>query len=110
MRQRIYGELQRVARAQETTNYGHVAQLAGLDLDDPPQRDLLAKLLGDISTQEHRLDRPMLSAVVVSSEENMPGKGFFTLARELGLHRGRDDLAFFVRELRRVHSAWKETP
>jgi len=33
----------------------------------------------------------------------MPGQRFFTLARHLDRYTGKDDLAFFVMELKRVH-------
>ena len=38
----------------------------------------------------------------------MPGEGFFTFARNLRLYTGRDDLAYWVEELRRVHAYWSE--
>jgi len=49
----------------------------------------------------------MLSVVVVHKANNIPGQGFFTLARELGLYRGNDDLLFFTEELRKVHEFWR---
>jgi hypothetical protein len=49
----------------------------------------------------------MLTAVVVHRDNNIPGKGFFELAKELGLQKGEDDLTFFAHELTRVHATWK---
>jgi hypothetical protein len=49
----------------------------------------------------------MLSAVVILGREPKPGHGFFTLARELGLHTGHDDDVFWVAEITKVHAAWK---
>ncbi len=108
MHQMIYEELKRVAKGQRTICYGPVAHMVGLDLSDYVQLNQLSAWLGEISTHEHRAGRPMLSAVVVATETNMPGIGFFKLARELGVYRGVDDLAFFVGELRRVHAFWKD--
>jgi hypothetical protein len=108
MHEVVYGELKRLAKTQSTATYGQIAHLAGLELDDLVQRNRLSEMLGEISTHEFRQGRPMLSAVVISSEEGMPGIGFFNLARALGKHKSADDLAFFVGELGRVYAAWKE--
>jgi len=44
--------------------------------------------------------------VLVVQEDNMPGEGFFKLARDLGLFLGDDKLAFWVKELNRVWDYW----
>ena len=103
----IYAELQRVARAGGTTTYRTLAALARLDLDRPADRDTLARTLRAISTAEHQQGRPLLSVVVVLGSRQMPGRGFFALARELGRHTGGGDAAFFREELARVHAAWR---
>ena len=55
----------------------------------------------------------MLSAVVVHSDGegsgSLPGPGFFTLAKDLGLQGSLDNVTFFARELMRVHQAWHAT-
>ena len=51
----------------------------------------------------------MLSAIVVHADDRTPGRGFFNLARELGLLHGQDDLAemeFFINEVKKVHHYW----
>ena len=49
----------------------------------------------------------MLTAVVVHKHDNIPGYGFFELVRHLGLLApGQDELAFFCREVGRVHATW----
>jgi len=80
--------------------------MAGLDMSNPADRNEIARILGEISTYEHEQGHPMLSAVVVLHDSNLPGTGFFTLARELGKFDGADDLAFFAGELHRVHDHW----
>jgi hypothetical protein len=77
-------------------------------MESQADRTEIGKILGEISTREHNDGRPMLSVVVVQSETLYPGKGFFNLARELDLHHGEDDLAFFVKELKKVHEYWKQ--
>ena len=106
----IYAELKRVARAGQTTTYAGIAPLARLDMGKAADRAEIGHLLGEISQYEHDHGRPMLSAVVILQEWNMPGQGFFTLARELGLHPRAEDIEFFSNELNRVHQAWKSLP
>ena len=104
--QAIYEELRRVVKAGVTTYYSDIAPLAGLDMDSPGDRARMARILGDISTEEHHLGRPLLSAIVVSKQGGSPGKGFFDLAKGMGLYDGGDDDRFWVQELQRVHACW----
>lgn len=107
MHQAIYDELKRVAHRQEMTTYSTIAPLAGLDMDNPADRDAMRRFLGEISTHEHRQGRPLLTAIVVHKQDNIPGHGFFELAQQLGLRRPEaDQLAFFCREVVRVHAQW----
>lgn len=104
----IYEELKRIARGQEMTTYSAIAPLAGLDMENPAHRDAIRQILGIISTYEHQHGRPMLTAIVVHKQDNVPGHGFFELAQHLGvLKPGADQLAFFCGEVARVHSTWK---
>lgn len=102
----IYERLKEVARAGETITYSEIAPMADLDMSSQADRTEIGRILGAISTREHEDGRPLLSAVVVLSNIGYPGKGFFTLAQELGIYDGSDDLAFFVQELARVHEYW----
>ena len=106
LRQRVYARLVRVAQARQTKSYRAVAAEAGLDLDRPADRAALQAVLRAISSTEHQAGRPLLSAVVVLGGRGQPGRGFFALAHNLGLHHDADDAAFFARELARVHAAW----
>jgi len=103
----LYDRLMEVARAGKTITYGEIAPMLNLNMESQADRTEIGRILGEISTREHNEGRPMLSAVVVRKETQYPGEGFFNLARELGLHHGNDDLAFFVEELKRVHAYWK---
>ena len=51
----------------------------------------------------------MLSAVVIRRDTNMPGHGFFTLARKLSLYGGGDNLKFWLDEIKRVHKHWADS-
>jgi hypothetical protein len=108
----IYEELKTIARREDVTTYSAIAPLACLDMSNADHRQQIGEILGEISSAEHRAGRPLLSAVVILDGLNVPGKGFFTLARELGLYKPRkvhDDILFFADELRRVHGYWKNT-
>jgi hypothetical protein len=57
--------------------------------------------------EEANAGRGMLSAVVVHKHgEYLPGPGFFKLAEELGIKNEADKLAFWNRQLHKVHDYW----
>ena len=107
MHQQIYERLVLVARQQDVVTYTDIAPLAELSMDNEADRLRIGGILGEISSSEYRQDRPLLSAVVIHRDNNIPGLGFFTLARELGLYHGDNDFMFFAQELRRVHDYWR---
>ncbi|MDG0870197.1 hypothetical protein GKO48_11335 [Candidatus Lucifugimonas marina] len=76
----IYEKLVEVAKSRTVTFYSDIAPLAGLDMIDPDHRTQISSILGRISTYEHQLGHPMLSAVVLLKEKNSTGEGFFSLA------------------------------
>jgi len=107
MHQAIYEQLKSVAQQGNVTTYSDIAPLANLDMGNQADRNKIGEILGEISTFEHEHKRPLLSVIVIHRDNNMPGQGFFNLARELGIYKGSDDFLFFVNELRRVHDYWK---
>ena len=85
-----------------------VARIHSLDLE--PQGERLAHLLGEISTAEHEAGRGMLTVLVVHKQgDQMPGPGFFQLARSLG-HDTKDREGFWIGELEKVYGAWSAGP
>ena len=78
-----------------------------LDMGNPADRNTIADMLDEINHYEHQHRRPMLSAVVIRQDINMPGQGFFECARQLGTYRGSNDLIFWVHELTKVHNYWQ---
>lgn len=103
----VYSKLVEVAKAGKTTPYEIVADMLGLNVDNPEDRIQIGHILSEISCQENAKGRPMLSAVVILPEIGYPGKGFFLLARDLGaMSSSIDDRSFFAGELRRVHQYW----
>lgn len=96
-------ELKKIAKAGKTAYYSDIAPLAGLAPDSKEFRIILT----GISRDEHKAGRPLLSVVVVGTDKGIPGPGFFTLAKELGLMQGEDQKAFFEEELKKVHEQWR---
>jgi len=103
----IYERLKQVARNRDRTTYGEIAPLAGLDMSLQRDRTEIGHILGDISRNEHEQGRPLLSAIVTLKDRRSPGKGFFTLARELGLMKpGQDEEAYWSEEVNKVFQTW----
>ena len=102
----VLGKLMEVAKSREITYYSDIAPLVGLDMSLPPDRNHIARILDEISRSESASGRPLLSAVVVLKDRNIPGEGFFTLAKELRLYDGTDDDGFWAGEVQRVHEHW----
>ena len=93
------------AKRQRTISYSELAAtIKSCRLT--PNSSWLFQLLDEISKEEHRAGRGMLSAVVVhKSGDQIPGAGFFDLAESLGLHIN-DRKEFWIQELNRVYKAW----
>ena len=102
----LYRELVDIAGDGRTETYGELGRVVGLSMGNPRHREVIGGLLDEIDRREHAAGRPQLAAVVVRKRERVPGRGFFVIARGLGLHSGEDDLAYWREELRRVHDYW----
>ena len=103
---RLFEQLQKIARERDTAYYSEIAPLIGIDTGDPYFGARVGRVLDEVNHSEQAAGRPLLSAVVIAKETGMPGEGFFTCARNLRRYAGRDDLAYWVEELRRVHTYW----
>jgi hypothetical protein len=105
--QAVYERLVQAARAREFVHYGELAKMLGIDMDNPHFGALVGKVLGQISEEEVAAGRPMISAIVVSREDMLPGKGFYKLGQELHkVDPGEDEIGFAIRQIRRVHDYW----
>jgi len=107
MQQDVYEKLKEVARAKGVTNYTEVGKIVSLDMESPADRNAIAAILDDINCHEQQQGRPMLSAVVIRQDINMPGAGFFECAKQLGKYHGTDPLVFWAYELIEVHKCWQ---
>lgn len=80
-------------------------------MENECDRDEIATLLREIAVHEHNVGRPMLTALIVHrGNDNNPGEGFFSIARELGLYNGsRHQVArvtFWANQVANVHNHW----
>ena len=81
-----------------------VKQITSIKLDAHDPR--LSHMLGEISSEEDKQGRGMLTAVVVHKHDMQPGPGFFELARSLKRKNTGDNLKFWTKELHNVHAVW----
>ena len=93
-----------IAKKQDTIPYSELVRKV-LIISIEASSYGLADMLGEISTAEDAAGRGMLSVVVVHKEDNMPGKGFFELAKILGRDVS-DKEKFWVNEAKKVYSSW----
>jgi len=108
--QLVHAELITAARYRGVTTYRAVGQLLGIWRPGNHLSRETADVVGAISADEVAQGRPMLSAVVVHSDDHLPGTGFFTCARDLGrLHSDQpaDRQRFWEEEREAVYETWK---
>ena len=103
----VFSELVRAAQYRGVTTYQDIAVILGLPLTGSHMGSEIGHILGEISEDEVRRGRPMLSSVAVSVN-GKPGPGFYGLARDLGrLESDSDDPVFWEQELMATYRAWK---
>ena len=103
----VLAELVRAAQYRGLTTYQDIALLMGLPQSGNHMGKEVGLILGEISEDEVRAGRPMLSSVAVGVN-GKAGSGFFGLARELGrLDQNKDESAFWKEELLAAYSAWR---
>jgi hypothetical protein len=104
---RVLAELVRAAEYYGVTTYQDIAVIMGLPQTGAHMAAEIGHLLGEVSEDEVRAGRPMLSAVVVNIG-GKPGPGFFALAKELKrMVPGEDEGDVWNRELEATYKAWR---
>jgi len=109
MNQDVYRVLLDTAKSGRTVTYGEIAPMVRLDMALADDRNQMADILREIAIHEHQAGRPLLTAVVVHAQDQQPGKGFFTLAKDLSLMHGSDQTTYFAMELGRVFDHWQNS-
>ncbi len=103
----VYFALVEVAMARETITYGALAERIGLPRRGPRMAREVGRLLELVSLYETYHARPLLSVVVHSTTDKKPGRGFFALARDLGLlAEGDDEDPFYRHQLGAIYHTW----
>lgn len=97
--------LVRVAGTRQVIAYSDLAaQIQAISFLATDQRFFY--VLREISAEEHRAGRGMLTAVVVHRHgDYKPGPGFFDLARGLGLDSSDTD-RLWIDQITKVHDHW----
>ncbi len=105
----VYSEIIAAAQQHKTVPYQKVAELMGLPSTGHYMSKEVGQMLGEISQNEVRQKRPMLSAIVVGTR-GIPGKGFFELAKMLGKCTSdskEEQKDFWEKEKKAVYETWK---
>jgi hypothetical protein len=112
-RKEMTRRLHRVARAQSRITYSDLCdemRETGL-IDLEPRGPQLSWMLGQINVLEAQQGRPLISVVVIhKGGDNLPGSGFWEMAKLIGIPIGRTEeerLAFCSREMELCHSYWR---
>ena len=100
----VYEEIIKVAQDEDVITYSELASRTG----NTPT-GIGPTILDGINRIENNEGRPLLSAVVVNKNRNIPGDGFFDLAKSLGLQSsGEDNVKFWLKEIHRVYNYWRK--
>ena len=85
MKNKIYKKLKEMAIKNETISYSQLAAELNIPYTSIDERNRLHSILGEISKDEVKKRKPMLSVLVhhKGDVERTPGLGFFNLAGEL---------------------------
>lgn len=86
-----------IANGQFRITYLDLAKPYGID----PHR-VVGNQIGEISKRCYELGLPLISAMVIRSEDLMPGKGFKGLCDDIGIYSEMDEIAVFLHELQQI--------
>ncbi len=88
--QLVFNELVKAAQYRGTVTYQELAHIIGLPITGSHLAKEIGHLLGEISEDQVRRGRPMLSAVAVGVD-GLPGSGFFEFAEKLEKLQDKSD-------------------
>jgi hypothetical protein len=86
----IFEVLKNAAKQKQTMSYKDLIEKANLpyDIGSIADRTAIGDDLGEISAFCDDQGKPLISALVIDQQKNMPGLGFFKLAHNLGKYDG----------------------
>lgn len=112
LKQEMQNAIIEKAKTRSMVTYSElVNKLTSLQLDTKQahHRDILAKMLGEISIAEDKAGRGMLSALVIHKAGDMePGQGFFECAKSLNKSIP-DKTKFWIQQVKKVHKYWTKS-
>ena len=76
-----------------------------------PGRGYIAEVLEEVSSSENANGRPLLTALVVHSSDNLPGYGFWqirVIPDSIKIASETQKLAFWKQECEKVQTYWSE--
>jgi hypothetical protein len=108
----IYERLTTAAKEKKFVNYNELSAAISLGLTDAAGVNALNNLLEEIADYELANGRPLIAAIIVNENTNMPGAGLFSYAKRKGLMKpkDKDNLTFFLQEAKKVHDFWSAQP
>jgi hypothetical protein len=77
--------------------------------ENPHDRKIIGRILGDISAFEFENGRPLLSSLVLRAGDNYEGDGFYKLAEELGFgswKRLKKEGTFEIEQMKKCIEFW----
>ena len=89
-----------IARNKGSINYQELSNVCSLGLvmnDSEYVRAEIGRILGEISEFEHKAQRPLLSALVITKWKGEQGDGFYKLCEKMGYgswKRLKNDITF----------------
>lgn len=104
----IYQRLLQAARERRFVSYTDLTAAIGLSISDASGLNAFGEILEEIADYELTNKRPLLAAIIVNENNNMPGNGLFDYAKRKGLMKPKDKdrLGFFLQEAKKVHDFW----
>ena len=108
----IYARLTQAAKGRKFVSYGDLSSAISLSTTDAAGLNALSVMLEEIADHELAAGRPLLAAIIVNENTNMPGGGLFSYAKRKGLMKAKDKdtLTFFLTEAKKVHDFWASQP
>ena len=104
----VYARLIDAAAKRGLLYYEEVARILGINEPGHHMAREVGQVLGEISEDEDKAGRPMLSAVAIATK-GYPGEGFFQLAKRLRGYSGtssQEEKSFWASERHSVYEEW----
>lgn len=108
MNEILYARLTEAAKEKKFLSYSDLSAAIQLSLTDAAGVNALNVMLEEIAEHELAHGHPLLVAIIVNENTNMPGAGLFSYAKRKGLMKpkDKDNMTFFVTEAKKVHDFW----